>query len=70
MSTFANVGIDGVKTAELGAYLWKTHHIVTSAIQHAEFNGLRVTPGIYATLQEVDKFTHAMLHVADNGLPA
>ncbi len=70
MGAFANVGIDGIDTSKLGSHLWSKHRIVTTTIKHDEFDGLRVTPGIYATLQEVDKFTDAMLEVADKGLPS
>jgi selenocysteine lyase/cysteine desulfurase len=35
-----------------------------------DYSGLRVTPNVYTTLEEVDTFAEAMLDVAKNGLPA
>jgi len=40
------------------------------AIKHPEFEGIRVSPSVYSTLEEVDRFSDAMEHVARNGLPA
>jgi isopenicillin-N epimerase len=34
-----------------------------------DYSGLRVTPNVYTTLEEVDTFAEAMLDVARNGLP-
>ena len=39
-------------------------------IQHAEFEGLRVTPCVYTTLEEVDLFAEEMETVIAGGLPA
>ncbi len=35
-----------------------------------DYSGLRVTPNVYTTLEEIDTFAQAMLDVAKNGLPA
>ena len=40
------------------------------AIVHAEFQGLRVTPNVYTTLEEIDVFADEMEQVAAKGLPA
>ena len=34
--------------------------IITAAINHAEYNGLRVTPNVYTTLEEIDTFSEAV----------
>jgi selenocysteine lyase/cysteine desulfurase len=49
--------------------LWDTHCILTTPIQHPEFSGIRVTPHVYTTLDEIDRFTDAMQRVAREGLP-
>jgi selenocysteine lyase/cysteine desulfurase len=66
----ATVEIDGVDAAELNAHLWKEHRIITTAIKHEEFEGLRVSPSVYTTLPELERFVDAMEAVIENGLPA
>jgi selenocysteine lyase/cysteine desulfurase len=52
----ALVHIEGVDTAKLQGHLWTKHRIITTPILHPEFNGLRITPNVYTTLDEVDRF--------------
>ena len=33
-------------------------------------NGLRITPSLYTTLEELDSFCDIMEHIAKNGLPS
>ncbi|MEZ4702376.1 MAG: aminotransferase class V-fold PLP-dependent enzyme [Rhodothermales bacterium] len=65
-----NVQVVGVDTAALKNYLWKEHRIIVVPIIHPEFEGLRVTPNVYTTLEELDRFVDAMEHVIKHGLPA
>jgi selenocysteine lyase/cysteine desulfurase len=65
-----NMQVVGVDTAALKDYLWKTHRIIVVPIVHPEFQGLRVTPNVYTTLEELDRFVDAMEHVIKHGLPA
>ena len=44
--------------------------ILVTAIVHPEFSGLRVTPQVYTTPAEIDRFCAAMEHVLAEGLPA
>lgn len=64
-----NVRIEGLDTAKLQAWLWDKKHILTVAILHEEFNGLRVTPSVYTTLEELDRFGDAIEYAIKNGLP-
>lgn len=66
----ANVRIEGIDTGKLGSHLWQAHRIIVTPIKHAEFEGLRVTPNLYTTLEELDRFIEAMRDVIRNGLPA
>jgi len=50
-------------------YLWDKHRILVASIVRKDFNGVRVTPNLYTTLQELDYFCEVMEHVAKNGLP-
>ncbi len=64
----ANVQIKGIEPGELNAHLWSKHRIITVPIKHAEFEGIRVTPNIYTTLEEIDRFCDAVETVIKNGL--
>jgi len=66
----SNVYIDGIDTSGLGTYMWNQHRIIVTPINHAEFHGLRVTPNVCTTLEELDRFCDAMEHVIQHGLPA
>ncbi|HTE04941.1 MAG TPA: aminotransferase class V-fold PLP-dependent enzyme [Planctomycetota bacterium] len=66
----ANVELRGVDTAKLQSWLWDKHRILVTAIVHPEFSGLRVTPQVYTTPGEIDRFCAAMEHVLAEGLPA
>ena len=65
----ANVELIGVDPVALAEHLWARHQIIVTPILHDEFQGLRVTPNLYTTLDELDRFCDAMEHVAQNGLP-
>jgi len=39
------------------------------AITHDDFQGLRVSPSVYTTYEELDRFCDAMEDVLANGLP-
>ena len=73
----AMVGIDGVDPRPLAQHLRDRYRIVINAVvggqapnQVFDYTGLRVTPNVYTTLEEIDTFSQAMLDVAKNGLPA
>ena len=66
----ANVEIVGVEPNDVRDYLWDQHRIITVSINHAEFRGLRISPSVYTTLPELDRFIDIMSDVARNGLPA
>ncbi|HSR66326.1 MAG TPA: aminotransferase class V-fold PLP-dependent enzyme [Acidobacteriota bacterium] len=66
----ANVQIEGVDSGELTSHLWRQHHIIVTPIKHPEFEGLRITPNVYTTLQELERFCDAMENVIRNGMPA
>ncbi|HJS47495.1 MAG TPA: aminotransferase class V-fold PLP-dependent enzyme [Gemmatimonadales bacterium] len=48
--------VEGIKGTKLGAWLMSEHRIVTTPIEHPEFEGIRVTPSVYTTPDEVDRF--------------
>ena len=65
-----NVQIEGVDTAKLAQHLWDRRRIIVVPILHEEFQGLRVTPNLYTTIDEVDVFAEEMETIIARGLPA
>jgi len=65
----ANIEIVGVDPGALGSYLMDKHKILTAPINHDEFKGIRITPSVYTTLKELDRFVGVMEAVAKKGLP-
>jgi selenocysteine lyase/cysteine desulfurase len=63
----ANVQIVGVPTGKVVARLWERWRIIATPIVHAEFEGVRVTPNVYTTLEEIDTFAAAMEQIAVKG---
>jgi isopenicillin-N epimerase len=53
--------IDGIEPADLKARLWDKHRIIATAIKHAEFAGLRVTPNVETSVEDIDVFVEAVL---------
>ena len=64
----ATAQIRGVDSGELSSYLWRNHRIIVTAIKHPEFEGIRVTPNVYTTLEELDRFADVMKNVLANGI--
>ena len=66
----ANVHIEGTNPSAVGSYLFSKHHIFTTPIVHEEFQGIRITPNVFTTLGELDRFCDVMDGIARKGLPA
>ena len=62
------VSVDGIDTKALPGWLRRNYGIVTVPILHPEFQGLRVTPNVYTTVDEVDQFAEAMLAAIETGI--
>ncbi len=66
----ATIAIDGIDNAKLVEHLWNQHRIITTPIDYANVQGLRVSPNVYTTIEEIDMFSEAVENVLANGLPA
>jgi selenocysteine lyase/cysteine desulfurase len=66
----ATLQVLGVDSAKLAEHLWNAHKILVTAIVHEEFEGLRVSPSVYTTLEELDRFCEAIEEVVREGLPS
>src|SRR5262249_45421608 len=64
------VALEGLDPQKLAPYLWDRARIIATPIKHAEFSGMRITPNVYTTLEEVDTLAHELEHVLQRGIPA
>jgi selenocysteine lyase/cysteine desulfurase len=60
--------VEGIESPKLGEWLMAQHRIVTTSITHKEFHGLRITPNVYTTVQEVDLFAEKVLEAIRKGI--
>ncbi|MFT3746078.1 MAG: aminotransferase class V-fold PLP-dependent enzyme [Pyrinomonadaceae bacterium] len=65
----ANFKIDGIDPVAIGGHLMSKHKIFTTPIVHEEFTGIRITPNVYTTLWELDRFCEVVADIAKKGLP-
>src|SRR6266567_3869187 len=66
LAAFTPAQLDVGKVASL---LFDRHRIIVTPIAHPEFNCLRITPNVYTTLAEIDRFADVMEDVLRKGLP-
>jgi isopenicillin-N epimerase len=73
----AYMAIEGVDPRQLSAHLWDRYRIIANAVVAGQlpgpqfpYQGIRVTPNVYTTLEEIDTFAGAIEEVLKNGLPA
>jgi len=64
----ATVQIRDIEPSVLTQHLWKKHRIIVTPIKHPEFEGIRVSPNLFTTIQELDRFTDAMKSVIEKGI--
>ncbi|MDQ3420275.1 MAG: aminotransferase class V-fold PLP-dependent enzyme [Acidobacteriota bacterium] len=55
-----NIELIGTPSAKVVAQLWEKWRIIATPIVHEEYTGVRITPNVYTTLEEVDTFITAM----------
>ena len=60
----ANVGINGIKPAELSKRLLEKYGVYTVAIDTPAVQGARVTPHVFTTTKELDLFVRALNEMA------
>jgi len=65
----ATVQVRDVDTSALSNHLWDKHRILVAPIVHARFHGIRVSPSVYTTTAEVDRFIEGMRSILKDGLP-
>ncbi len=64
----AMISVDGLDPVKLGTWLMANHRIVNTPIVHAEFSGIRITPSIYTSPDEIDTFVEAVTVAIRKGI--
>ena len=66
------ISIDQLDAPKLSAFLWQKYRIWTVAVvTPGEYQGLRITPNVYTTIEEINTFTQVMTEVIRKGsIPA
>ena len=60
--------VEGLDPGKLGTWLLDKHRIVSTPIVHPEFSGIRITPNVYTTVDEVDTFADTVLGAIKRGI--
>lgn len=61
-------GVEGIDPGKLGNWMLANYRIVNTPIVHPEFNGIRITPSIYTTVDELDTFVDAVKTAIKKGI--
>ncbi|MEZ4415321.1 MAG: aminotransferase class V-fold PLP-dependent enzyme [Gemmatimonadota bacterium] len=69
-AAIATVGLEGWPPRELADRLWEDARIVVRPIQHAAVQGVRISPHVYNTTDEIDLLTHTLEHLLEERRPA
>ncbi|HEY7767094.1 aminotransferase class V-fold PLP-dependent enzyme, partial [Longimicrobium sp.] len=56
----AMMQVEGMEAGKLYDELWTKHRIITSPTKWGGVEGIRVTPSVYTTLDEIDQFVEVM----------
>jgi selenocysteine lyase/cysteine desulfurase len=64
------VQLAGVPPGKVTSELWDKWRIIATPIVHPEYEGVRVTPNVYTTIEEIDTFVGAMKKVGTAGSAA
>jgi isopenicillin-N epimerase len=62
------LSVAGLDTGKFATWMLEKHRIVVTPIVHAEFTGLRITPNVYTTLDEVDLFADKVMVAIREGI--
>jgi selenocysteine lyase/cysteine desulfurase len=60
----ANVGLRNMKPSEMAKRLFDEFNVFTVAIDYANVQGCRITPNVFTTFDELDRFSEAVIKLA------
>ncbi len=66
----AMLAVDGLDPVKLGSWLLANYRIVNTPIVHPEFSGIRITPSVYTSPDEIDTFVEAVKVAIRRGIAA
>ena len=66
----ANIGIESIEPGKIANHLWQTKRIIVVGIGHPDCTGVRVTPNVYTTLDEIDTFIESFEEILRHGIAA
>jgi isopenicillin-N epimerase len=69
-NSLGNFAIEGLDPVAISGHLFEKHRIFTTAIGHADCSGVRVSPSVYTTLEEIGRFCAAVDDIVEHGIPA
>ena len=58
------IGIEGIAPGEITSKFWEKWRIIATPIGHPEHQGVRVTPNVDTTIEEIDILADAMESIA------
>ncbi|MES1259393.1 MAG: aminotransferase class V-fold PLP-dependent enzyme [Gemmatimonadota bacterium] len=64
----ALLSVEGLDAGKLATWLLDKHRITSAPINHPEFSGVRITPNVYTTVDEVDTFADIVLSAIKRGI--
>jgi selenocysteine lyase/cysteine desulfurase len=64
----ATVQIEDIDSGKLSSWLWKEHGILVTPIVHDQFEGIRVSPSVYTTPEEIDRFSDVLERAVRRGI--
>jgi len=64
----ANVAVDGIEPGDLAGWLFQEHRIIVTPIGHPDCRGLRISPSVYTTMEELERFVEAMRRAVRYGI--
>jgi selenocysteine lyase/cysteine desulfurase len=65
----ATLSVEGLDHQQLVSHLWNNHHIVVVRIDIGDVQGIRISPNVYTSIAEIDRFCDVVEGVLANGLP-
>ena len=64
----ATVECAGLPPTKLAAWLWERHRTLVRPVIHPEFQGIRVTPNLYTTPADLERFVDLLRGAVLKGL--
>jgi isopenicillin-N epimerase len=64
----ATFRIEGMDMQRLTGWLWANHRIATGGQGHPEIQGIRITPNVYTSLDELDRFCDKVMIAVKQGM--